>query len=76
MEAEFARSVFVVGVQSTIPTMILGAQTNALRPTIYVVGTLTTVLSLAIIILILILIQRRVARTKVAPGERLQEEAA
>lgn len=72
---EFARSVFVTGVENTIPTMILGAQTNALRPTIYVVGTLTTVLSMAIIVLILVMIQRRVAKTKLKPGERLQEEA-
>jgi len=73
---EFARSVFVTGVENTIPTMILGAQTNALRPTIYVVGTLTTVLSMALIVLMLILIQMKVAKTRVKPGERLQEEVA
>lgn len=73
---EFARSVFVTGVRSTLPTMILGAQTNALRPTIYVVGTLTTVLSMTIIVLALIMIRSRVAKTKLEPGERLQEEAA
>lgn len=73
---EFARSVFVVGVKSTIPTMILGAQTNALRPTIYVVGTLTTVLSMTVIVILLFMIKKRVAKTKLKPGERLQEETA
>jgi putative spermidine/putrescine transport system permease protein len=73
---EFARSVFVIGVANTLPTMILGAQTNALRPTIYVVGTLTTVLSMCIIGFILVLMKIRLSRMSLKPGERLQEEEA
>lgn len=73
---EFARSVFVIGVEQTIPTMILGAQTNALRPTIYVVGSLTTILSIAVVAFILFSINKQLSKTRLAPGERLQEEAA
>jgi putative spermidine/putrescine transport system permease protein len=73
---EFARTSFVNGVENTVPTMIIGAKTNLLRPTIYVVGTLTTVISLSVIVLILILIKIRMAKTKLEPGERLQEEEA
>lgn len=73
---EFARSSFVLGVKITVPIMILGAQTHALRPTIYVVGTLTTVISIGVIFLVLAMMKIRLARTKLKPGERLQEEAA
>ena len=56
--------------------MILGAQGNLLQPTVYVAGSLTTAFSLAIVVLFLVLIKIRMARTKLKPGERLQEEAA
>jgi len=73
---EFTRSTWLIGYEQTIPTMILGAQGNLLQPTVYVAGSLTTGFSLALIVLFLVLIKVRMARTKLKPGERLQEEAA
>jgi putative spermidine/putrescine transport system permease protein len=50
---EFARSVMAAGVQNTLPLEIYGMTTNVTTPVLYALGTLTTVFSFVVILLVL-----------------------
>ena len=62
---EFARSLLTVGSQNTLPLEIWAMTTNVTSPALYALGTVTTIVSFAVITLVLssiALIQRRRAR--------------
>jgi putative spermidine/putrescine transport system permease protein len=69
---EFPRSLLTAGAQNTLPMEIWGMTTNVTSPALYALGTVTTLVSFAVIALALgsiALIQRRRAQ-RVLPAER------
>lgn len=70
---EFPRSLLTAGAQNTLPMEIWGMTTNVTSPALYALGTVTTLVSFAVIALALgsiALIQRRRAR-RVVPAEEI-----
>jgi putative spermidine/putrescine transport system permease protein len=66
---EFPRSTLTVGASNTLPIELYNMTTNVTSPALYALGTLTTLVSFAIIALCLgsiVLIQRRRTRGRVA----------
>ncbi len=62
---EFARSLLAAGVRNTLPLEIFGMTTTVTTPTLYALGTLTTAVSFAIILVsftAIALVQRRRTR--------------
>ncbi len=71
---EFARSLMAIGVHNTLPLEIFGMTTTVTTPTLYALGTLTTVVSLAVIMVCLAAItwmQRRRSRQGSDAGKGL-----
>ncbi len=62
---EIARSILAAGSRNTLPLEIWGMTTNVTSPVLYALGTLTTLFSLTLVLVVLLtvtLIQRRRAR--------------
>ncbi|MDO6459760.1 ABC transporter permease [Granulosicoccaceae sp. 1_MG-2023] len=59
---EFARSLLVMGVRNTLPLEIFGMTTTVTTPTLYALGTLTTLVSFLMIGLSLLVIRHLSAR--------------
>ncbi len=69
---EFPRSLLTAGAQNTLPMEIWGMTTNVTSPALYALGTVTTLVSFAVIALALgsiALIQRRRAQRVVPAGQ-------
>ena len=72
---EFSRSALVTGMNNTLPVEMVAVRGTAARPSLYAVGTMTTIFSLLIIFgtfLTLFLLERRrglIGGSKVAEGE-------
>jgi putative spermidine/putrescine transport system permease protein len=67
---EFPRSLLTAGAQNTLPMEVWGMTTNVTSPALYALGTVTTLVSFAVITLALgsiAWIQRRRSRTRVVP---------
>ena len=62
---EFARSLFTTGTELTLPLSVLAQFDRQLTPTLYAIGTVTTVLSLLVVGLsaTLLLLMRRATRS-------------
>ena len=67
---EFARSLLVMGVKNSLPLEIFGMTTTVTTPTLYALGTLTTLVSFLMIGLSLLIIRRLGAQR-----ERRQQKA-
>jgi putative spermidine/putrescine transport system permease protein len=63
---EFQRSLLVEGVSQTLPLMVIASVTTRITPTLYALGSFTTLISLAVIAAYLILVARR-ARKRARP---------
>jgi putative spermidine/putrescine transport system permease protein len=59
---EFQRSLLVEGVSQTLPLMVIASVTTRITPTLYALGSFTTLISLAVIAAYLILVARRARR--------------
>ena len=62
---EIARTILVSGSRNTLPLEIWGMTTNVTTPVLYALGTLTTIFSLSLVILVILsvtIMQRRRAR--------------
>ena len=46
---EFQRSLLVTGFEQTLPLMVMASVTTRITPTLYALGTLTTLLSFAVV---------------------------
>jgi putative spermidine/putrescine transport system permease protein len=67
---EYQRSLLVTGTDQTLPLMVMGSVTTRITPTLYALGTLTTIGSLFIIALYLIFMVRSTRQTQApAPDE-------
>ena len=66
---EFARTLLAGGVKNTLPLEIFGMTTTVTTPTLYALGTVTTVVSFTVILVSLgvIAVLTRRSRTKAAP---------
>jgi putative spermidine/putrescine transport system permease protein len=62
---EFQRSLLVAGFEQTLPLMVMASVTTRVTPTLYALGSLTTLLSFSVIAVYLILLSRG-TRTKEA----------
>ena len=63
---EFQRSLLIAGTEQTLPLMVMASVTTRVTPTLYALGTLTTLLSFAVVgayLLLLTYSLRRSART-------------
>ena len=62
---EIARTILAAGSRNTLPLEIWGMTTNVTSPVLYALGTLTTLFSLTLVLVVLLtvtVIQRRRAR--------------
>ncbi len=66
---EFQRSLLVIGRDQTLPLMVMASVTTRITPTLYALGTLTTVLSFGVIALYLLILTYVRRRTVVRTGE-------
>ena len=46
---EFQRSLLITGTDQTLPLMVMASVTTRITPTLYALGTLTTLLSFAVV---------------------------
>ncbi len=63
---EFQRSLLVTGVDQTLPLMVMASVTTRITPTLYALGSFTTLISFAVIAAYLIMVGRR-ARKRARP---------
>ena len=71
---EIARTILVSGSRNTLPLEIWGMTTNVTTPVLYALGTLTTIFSLSLVILVILsvtIMQRRRARNGSDAGRGL-----
>jgi putative spermidine/putrescine transport system permease protein len=62
---EFQRSLLITGTEQTLPLMVMASVTTRVTPTLYALGTLTTLLSFVVVAIYLLLLtssQRRSER--------------
>jgi len=69
---EYQRSVLLTGVDQTLPVMVMASVTTRITPTLYALGTLTSLLSFSVIIAYLIYLGRLLKANKIK--ERIQEK--
>ena len=67
---EFARSFFATGTEQTLPLIIFAQFDRQLQPTLYAIGTATTVVSLAAVALFTLLFRAVQQRSRTASGRR------
>jgi putative spermidine/putrescine transport system permease protein len=65
---EFARSFFATGTEQTLPLIIFAQFDRQLQPTLYAIGTATTVVSLTMVALFTLLFRAVRQRTRTASG--------
>ncbi len=65
---EFARSFFATGTEQTLPLIIFAQFDRQLQPTLYAIGTATTVVSLAALALFTLLFRAVQQRSRTASG--------
>ena len=71
---EIARTILVSGSRNTLPLEIWGMTTNVTTPVLYALGTLTTIFSLSLVVLVILsvtIMQRRRARNGSDAGRGL-----
>jgi putative spermidine/putrescine transport system permease protein len=68
---EFQRSLLITGTEQTLPLMVMASVTTRVTPTLYALGTLTTLLSFVVVAIYLMLLTSSQRRT-----ERLIEGGA
>jgi putative spermidine/putrescine transport system permease protein len=66
---EFARSLFSTGSEQTLPLVIFAQFDRQLQPTLYAIGTVTTVASLAAVALFSVLFRTVQHRTRTRPTD-------
>jgi putative spermidine/putrescine transport system permease protein len=70
---DFDRTVLLV-LDNTLPLQIVGLiQASAIRPDLYALGTATTLVSLAVIVILLVVLSVR-HRLRATPVQRVEEE--
>jgi putative spermidine/putrescine transport system permease protein len=53
---EFQRSLLIAGTEQTLPLMVMASVTTRVTPTLYALGTLTTLLSFVVVGIYLVLL--------------------
>jgi len=69
---EFQRSLLVTGIDQTLPLMVMASVTTRITPTLYALGSLTTLLSFSVIAAYLIFLVRTTRRTRGVVPERME----
>jgi putative spermidine/putrescine transport system permease protein len=63
---EFQRSLLVTGTEQTLPLMVMASVTTRITPTLYALGTLTTLLSFAVVATYLVLMTMSLRKSRQA----------
>ncbi len=61
---EFQRSLLITGVEQTMPLMIMASVTTRITPTLYALGSITTLLSFAVVAIYIWLLSRSLKRAQ------------
>ena len=61
---EFQRSLLITGPEQTLPVMVMASVTTRVTPTLYALGTLTTLLSFAVVGGYLLLLTRSLRKSQ------------
>ena len=61
---EFQRSLLITGINQTLPLMVMGSVTTRITPTLYALGTLTTLFSFGVVGAYLLLMTRSLRKSR------------